>query len=174
MKQKALLLGIVVLVIATLSFIFLPRVIDRGGFEYSFDVSAPFCFGNCAVSEEEAEFINEVEERETAGALPSATGGRYERYTPELVAASEGKDIVIFFKANWCPSCRLLDAHIKANRDRIPENVLILEADYDREGDLKRTYGVTVQHTLVLVASDGSLRKKWSGGGTLESILREL
>lgn len=172
--KNILIVALLVIGIGVAGFFIFNNTLKGNGFQYSFDLSAPFCFGNCDVSEEEAVFIQEVEQQEENDALPPVIGGSYELYTPEKVALAEGKDIVIFFKASWCPSCRLLDAHIKANRDRIPENVRILEVDYDREDALKRAYGVTVQHTLVLVSADGDLRKKWTGGSTLESILTEI
>jgi len=33
----------------------------------------------------------------------------------------------------------------------IPENVNLLKVDYDNSTDLKEKYGVTMQHTFVLV-----------------------
>lgn len=100
--------------------------------------------------------------------------GAYEEYTVEKLARAETGDVVLFFKASWCPSCRGLDIDIEKNRDAIPEEVSILKVDYDTEIELKKKYGVTYQHTLVQVDMDGTLIKKWSGSPTLTSLVSEI
>lgn len=99
--------------------------------------------------------------------------GTYELYTPEKVARADTQT-VLFFKASWCPSCRVLDADIQNSLDDIPQDVTILEVDYDTNTDLRKQYGVTVQHTLVHVDADGNEIAQWSGGSSLESILTKL
>jgi thiol-disulfide isomerase/thioredoxin len=98
----------------------------------------------------------------------------YKAYTQEELTFAENGKVVLFFKATWCPSCRSLDKNIKENIGSIPENVKILEVDYDTNPDLKTKYGVTTQHTLVQVDSSGELIKKWSGGSTLESVVTQI
>jgi thioredoxin 1 len=100
--------------------------------------------------------------------------GSYEMYAPEKLAMAEKGKVVLFFKASWCPSCRALDADIKASLGDIPAGVTILEVDYDKYGDLKQKYGVTMQHTLVQVDKSGNQITKWSGGATLEDIVKNL
>lgn len=100
--------------------------------------------------------------------------GSYESYTPEKLARAESGDVVLFFHASWCPSCRGLDADIKKNMSEIPENVSILQVDYDAETELKKKYGVTTQHTLVQVDAQGNMITKWSGGGSLENLLSKI
>lgn len=93
---------------------------------------------------------------------------RYVEYS-ESELLKEGKN-VIFFKADWCPSCRGLDSDITKNIDDIPKDFLILKADYDKETKLKAKYGVTLQHTLVVVDSSGNLVKKLSGLYVLNTL----
>lgn len=101
-------------------------------------------------------------------------GGQYITYDASKIAfAKEGK-VVLFFRASWCPSCRALDADIKVNLGRIPENVLILDVDYDKYKDLKREYGVTYQHTLVQVDENGQIIAKWSGDPQLSDLLKQV
>jgi thiol-disulfide isomerase/thioredoxin len=98
-------------------------------------------------------------------------GGRYVNYhESELAFADEGQ-VVLFFSAEWCPTCSILRADLDKKKDSIPSEVLILKTDYDTETELKQKYGVTYQHTLVQVNSDGELIKKWSNSYTLEEIL---
>jgi thiol-disulfide isomerase/thioredoxin len=99
--------------------------------------------------------------------------GIYAEYSGNL-EQYEGKDVVLFFKASWCPSCRVLDSDIKQSLNDMPENVVILELDYDNETELKKKYGVTTQHTLVQVDGSGEIIKKWSGGNRLENVLNQI
>jgi thioredoxin 1 len=100
--------------------------------------------------------------------------GSYEAYSPEKLARAETGDVVLFFHASWCPSCRALNSDIEANMNSIPEGVSILKVDYDKETELKREYGVTYQHTLVQVDKDGNLIKKWSGSPKLANLVGEI
>jgi thioredoxin 1 len=100
--------------------------------------------------------------------------GSYELYANEKLAMAKQGQVVLFFKASWCPSCRVVDADIKASLSDIPNGVTILEVNYDDSTDLKKKYGVTSQHTFVQVDANGNQLNKWSGGSTLESILGNL
>lgn len=100
--------------------------------------------------------------------------GSYEAYSADKVMRAQTGDVVVFFHASWCPSCRGLDSDIQANMGSIPEGVTILKADYDKETELKKKYGVTSQHTLVQVDKDGNMIKKWSGGSSLSSVLSQI
>ncbi len=102
--------------------------------------------------------------------------GAYLEYDPsgtQLALAKTGK-VVLFFHAAWCPSCKGADADITANLDAIPANVTLLKVDYDKYTDLKNKYGVTYQHTFVVVDENGTELNKWNGGATLADILAKL
>jgi len=101
--------------------------------------------------------------------------GSYEAYAPEKIAlASATHDVVLFFRASWCPTCRVVDADIKANLSKIPSDLSILDVNYDTATVLKQKYGVTYQHTFVQVDKDGNLIKKWSGSPTLSALVAEV
>ena len=100
--------------------------------------------------------------------------GSYEAYMPEKLARAETGDVVLFFHASWCPSCRGLNSDIEKNLNAIPEGVSILKTDYDQETELKKKYGITYQHTLVQVDKDGNMVKKWSGSPTLASLISQI
>jgi thiol-disulfide isomerase/thioredoxin len=101
-------------------------------------------------------------------------GGQYAAYdASKLAFAKEGK-VVLFFRASWCPTCRALDTDIKANVSQIPQNVLILDVDYDKYADLKKQYGVTYQHTLVQVDASGNMIAKWSGSEGLSDLVKQV
>ncbi len=100
--------------------------------------------------------------------------GSYEVYDASKLTLAEKGDVVLFFKASWCPSCRTVDADIKSNLSEIPDSLTILEVDYDTATEMRTKYGVTTQHTFVQVAADGTLIKKWSGGATLANIVTQV
>ncbi len=100
-------------------------------------------------------------------------GGSYEAYSPEKLANAEAGNVVLFFRAGWCQTCRTVDADIKANIKNIPPNLTILDIDYDNSSDLKKKYGVTTQHTFVQLDSKGKF-KKWIGGSTLDSVVDQV
>ncbi len=113
-------------------------------------------------------------EKKEEGAM-MIKAGSYEAYSPEKIALAAAKgDVVLFFRALWCPSCRALDADLNANLKNIPANLTILIVDYDNSTDLKKKYGVTYQHTLVQVDKDGTLIKKWSKSPTLVAFIADL
>jgi thioredoxin 1 len=101
--------------------------------------------------------------------------GTYESYASEKVMlASSTHDVVLFFRASWCPTCRAVDSDIKANLSKIPESLSILDVNYDNSTALKQKYGVTYQHTFVQVDKDGNMIKKWSGSPTLSALVSEV
>jgi thiol-disulfide isomerase/thioredoxin len=71
---------------------------------------------------------------------------------------------VLFFAADWCPTCQAALKDINANGDRMT-GITIVVVDYDRAADLKKRYGVTAQHTFVQIGADGAKLAAWNGGG---------
>ena len=124
------------------------------------------------VMEEKEVMMEKDEAKDEMMAKP----GFYEAYAPEKVAlhASISHDVVLFFRASWCPTCRAVDADIKANLSKIPSTLAILDVNYDNSTALKQKYGVTYQHTFVQVDKDGNLIKKWSGSPTLSALVAEV
>lgn len=104
----------------------------------------------------------------------SVQGGTYEPYDAAKVARADGGSLVLFFRAPWCPTCRALDANIRANLSAIPAGVTILDVDYDSSTALKQKYGVTYQHTMVQVDAQGNQIAKWTGSPTLSDLLARI
>ncbi len=105
-----------------------------------------------------------VEEPETV-----VTGGKYVSYSDALVGISA--HTVIYFHADWCPTCVRLEKDIQSGT--IPNDLNILKADFDTSKELKKKYGVTSQTTLIHVSPEGELIKKWVGGD-LEDIIENV
>lgn len=128
-------------------------------------------------NKEEAVMVKEDEMKDEARKMGddlTVKAGSYESYGPEKIAKASDGDVVLFFRASWCPTCRALDADIKANASAIPSNLVILDVNYDDSDDLKKKYGVTYQHTFVQVDKDGNQIKKWSGSPTLAALVAQV
>ena len=53
---------------------------------------------------------------------------------------------VLFFAADWCPTCEAALRDINANGGKLGD-VTVVVVDYDTPAELKKRYGVTYQHT---------------------------
>jgi thiol:disulfide interchange protein len=95
---------------------------------------------------------------ETAEATQS-TGGQYIDYSEEAVAQNSDKKIVIFFHADWCSNCRAIEKTLTAGA--IPDDIVILKANYDKETELLKKYGVTQQTAMVQVDGEGNKINLW-------------
>lgn len=79
-------------------------------------------------------------------------------------------DVVLFFNANWCSSCKIARDNIESSLDSIPSNLTIVLVDFDLETELRKKYGVTIQHTFVQIDKNGDELAKWAGSLTAEQI----
>lgn len=87
----------------------------------------------------------------------------YIPYSQEAFNNMNGKGkMVLFFHADWCPSCRALETEIVENQSQLT-GAYILKVDYDNADDLKKKYGITSQHTLVFINADGSVQEVKKG-----------
>jgi thiol-disulfide isomerase/thioredoxin len=84
------------------------------------------------------------------------------------VADRAGTKVVYFFHATWCPDCRATDAALTGLG--VPAGLTVVKVDYDTATELRKTYGVTQQHTFVQVGPDGAQLAKWTGTKTGEAI----
>lgn len=107
---------------------------------------------------------------ESSDANSDDTLGNFSNYSLEKLQSTSGNKAVLFFAASWCPTCKALELDIKNNIQSIPSNLAILRVDYDTSTTLKTKYGVTYQHTLIQVDSNGNQIKRWFGSPTLAEL----
>ncbi|MCR4325919.1 MAG: thioredoxin family protein [Patescibacteria group bacterium] len=160
-----------------------PMMQDEGAMSGE-DGSAPGGMDDGAMSDEDGSASGGMDEGAMSDEDGSASGemegdammkaGSYEAYSPEKLSLADSGDVVLFFRATWCPTCKILDTDIRSHLSGIPEGLTILDVDYDNSASLKQKYGVTYQHTLVQVRSDGSMIAKWSGSPTLAALVSEV
>lgn len=85
---------------------------------------------------------------------------------------------VLFFYANWCPTCQPVNRDLDATSD-LPADVVVYRVNYNDdetdqvEKDLAAKYAVTYQHTFVIVDREGNELDKYNGG-SLEELLSRL
>ena len=92
--------------------------------------------------------------------------GIYSAYSAAKLSATEKN--ILFFHASWCPACAWADKNFSSSE--ISENINLLKVDYDSAADLKEKYGITMQHTFVLVDSKWEMIKKWSGSNDVKDL----
>jgi thioredoxin 1 len=94
----------------------------------------------------------------------------YTTYNASAVsdALASGKNVILFFHAPWCPTCKAADANFL--KETAPANTVVFKTDYDSNTDLKKKYGVTYQHTFVSLNADGSMKKKLSGADNFAEL----
>jgi thiol-disulfide isomerase/thioredoxin len=111
---------------------------------------------------------------ESSDANSDDTLGNFSNYSLEKLQSTSGNKAVLFFAASWCPTCKALELDIKNNIQSIPSSLAILRVDYDTSTTLKTKYGVTYQHTLIQVDSNGNEIKRWFGSPTLAELQSQL
>ncbi len=115
---------------------------------------------------------------QNSNTAPSPTGSlgnaQYTDYTENLLDKARDGKLVLFFKADWCPTCRAVDNDINENLTQIPANTTIAKVNYDTSTALKAKYGVVRQHTFVQVNERGEKIKLWNGSPTLADILKQI
>lgn len=104
---------------------------------------------------------------------------RYVEYSKEVLDKAADSRRVLFFYANWCPTCRPADKNFSENVSKIPQDLTLIRVNYNdsdtdnEEKDLAKKYNVTYQHTFVQIDSTGKEIKKWNGG-QIEELLANI
>lgn len=140
------------------------------------DAAAPEAMMNDAAIQEEVLMQKEdiMMEGDSMMKDVEAKKGSYETYSAEKIAQAATGDVVLFFRAGWCPTCKVADADIRTNLSKIPSSLTILDVNYDTSVALRQKYGVTYQHTFVQVDATGTRIHKWSGSQTLSEIIAQV
>lgn len=148
-------------------------VLTACGSSTATDESEPAAASSAAAEPMESE---DMESMESEAAEPAAAAnGAYitlAEYEGGKDMYGEG-DVVLFFAADWCPTCQEATENLEADPAAIPAGLAIVRVDYDNSDELKQKYGVTVQHTFVQVDADGNEIAKWNGSVTADEIAKQ-
>ena len=119
----------------------------------------------------ETEMPSEKMEAEAPADLEVAAYGTLADYSADTLAELKGSaPVALFFHAEWCATCLGIEADLEENVSNLPKGTTILTADYDKETELKKEYGVTMQSTLVFLDSDGNAVETLQGASTFAQI----
>jgi thiol:disulfide interchange protein len=94
--------------------------------------------------------VTPVESPEVA--VEAEEKGQYLEYTQARLKHAKEEFIVLFFHANWCPSCKAFEEKVLS--EEIPENIKILKVNFDTNGELRKKYNILTQTSFVLVDND--------------------
>lgn len=132
---------------------------------------------NAQSMEDESEISEDKMMKEDSSMMNSDSG--YVEYSKGVFDNSSDKRRVLFFYANWCPTCRPTDANFRENTNKLPEDLVLIRVNYNdtetdqEEKDLAKKYGVTYQHTFVQIDGSGKEIAKWNGG-QIEELLENI
>ena len=117
-----------------------------------------------------------MSEAPSASETTAVAAGDYIPYESFVTSGDKYSDskVVLFFNAVWCSTCQQARENIEASLGEIPENLAIVVVDFDSSIDLRKKYGVTVQHTFIEIDSAGEPLGKWSGSVTVDQIVEQL
>lgn len=101
-----------------------------------------------------------------------AEGGTYDDLDTDRFVLYEKN--ILFFTAQWCPSC--LEAHEKFTQsaNMIPSDVALWRVDYDAHEDLRDTYNIDTAHVFIEVDAEGNEMHRWSGSMTIDDVITEI
>lgn len=106
----------------------------------------------------------------------SSSAGQYINYGTYETSADDFSEtnVVLFFNAAWCSTCKVARDNFEASLDQIPVDLTIVVVDFDSASELRKQYGVTVQHTFVQIDASGEAVTKWSGSTTIDEIVEQI
>jgi len=96
----------------------------------------------------------------------------YKNYSPENLKNATEQNIILFFHADWCPTCKSFEK--KVLTETIPEDILILKVNYDKELELRKKYNIVTQTSFVLVDNKWNLVKRWIWWRWIDSIITKI
>lgn len=96
-----------------------------------------------------------------ADAMMEKSSASYLAFSDGVIG--NGQTSVLFFHASWCPSCRQGDKDLASIYGKGTAKISTYKVDYDSETALKQQYGVTYQHTFVLIDGKGNAIKTMQG-----------
>lgn len=95
----------------------------------------------------------------------SAKAPYYIAYSAEAAAQAraEGRPVVYYFWAAWCPVCRADEPVIKARIEGSGLPIAGFRVNFDAQTDLKARYKIPYQHTTVFLNAEGEEVARLSG-----------
>jgi len=118
--------------------------------------------GDAAPGEEEPEITDdESASDEAQKEMEPSTDAAYLDFETSVIG--NGETSLLFFHAPWCPNCRQAEKDLVSIYLGKDATISTYKVDYDSSTELKSRYGVTYQHTFVLIDGQGNAIKTVQG-----------
>ena len=141
-------------------------------------VLAVLGIGSYTLSQNSSKSNSMMKKNDEPNLMDKSVSSRYVTYSKSIYDETSSKRRVLYFYANWCPSCKVANQDFTANSNKIPEDVIVIRTNYNdtdtdqEEKDLAKKYGITYQHTFVQIDSQGKEITKWNGGKIDELLVK--
>jgi len=175
MKNKITVIVLIVILVLIGKTLFLKKIEEKTTNKVKPIVSIENSEGNQKQEEmEKAQAVSKTDDK-----MLENNSLRYLVYSKTALDSSANSRRVLFFYANWCPTCRPTDVNFKENLSKIPKDLTIVRINYNdsdtdqEEKDLAKKYNITYQHTFVQIDSAGKEITKWNGG-QLDELLSNI
>jgi thiol-disulfide isomerase/thioredoxin len=101
----------------------------------------------------------------STGGTRAAATPYYVMYSADAVekARAEGRAMVLYFWAGWCPICVADEPLIKRRIESSGLPIAGFRVDFDAEKSLREKYRVPYQHTTVMLGRDGVEAERFTG-----------
>ncbi|OGM28937.1 hypothetical protein A2801_01055 [Candidatus Woesebacteria bacterium RIFCSPHIGHO2_01_FULL_41_10] len=105
-------------------------------------------------------------------------GHHYIQFNSETYEEIKNQNHILFFYANWCPTCRPADEQFRKRIRELAHEYTIVRVNYNDtdtdvdEKNLANEHGITYQHTFVLL-ENGKEVKRWNGG-EMDELLSQI
>ena len=96
----------------------------------------------------------------------------YKNYSPEKIVNASEENIILFFHADWCSTCVAFEKKVLS--EKIPDNILILKVNYDKELELRKKYNIITQTSFVLIDNKWNLIKRWIWWRWIDNIIKKI
>lgn len=105
------------------------------------------------------------EEGSAEGDTPTIDVSSYAEYTAAgfNAARKEGRPILLYFWASWCPICRVEEPKVMAIVASSAVPIAGFRVDFDAEKELNESYGVHYQHTTMILNGSGRETQRFFG-----------
>lgn len=104
--------------------------------------------------------------------MAMAESGNYVEFAQNSFEEVSSDGQVLYFYANWCPTCRAADPEFQESSANLPVKVVRVnynDSDTDEaEEALADKYNITYQHTFVQLDENGREVTRWNGGSVEE------
>ena len=132
------------------------------------------CSGTSSVQQDQVNNEKTVTESPAPSDSNDVSGDyiSYEVYKSQIEKYSDSR-VILFFNASWCSTCKIARDNFEASLNEIPADMAIVLVDFDNSNELRKKFGITLQHTFVHIDANEVVISKWSGSTTVSQLIEQ-